>query len=220
MIEDDYNVADAVVVGSLLISLLRHSDRVTAACQAQLVNVIAPIRTEPGGPAWRQTIFHPFALHLPRWPAATCCGSSCGPTYQTARFGEVRTARRGGHPRPGHRRGHRLRGQPAPDRAGRPGVDCAPSAAAACAGSWTLADDDLRATNTEHQPDRVGLTELAAVGVKVAGVSAALPRSPGAPSPCRPSSRTAAVPGRGGSGRWTGSGQRRSVGWSRVGPVA
>ena len=31
------------------------------ACLAQLVNVIAPIRTEPGGPAWRQTIFHPFA---------------------------------------------------------------------------------------------------------------------------------------------------------------
>jgi alpha-N-arabinofuranosidase len=67
VIEDEYNVADAVVVGNLLISLLRHSDRVTAACQAQLVNVIAPIRSEPGGPAWRQTIFHPFALR--------CCGS-------------------------------------------------------------------------------------------------------------------------------------------------
>ena len=62
VIEDRYNVADAVVVGNLLISLLRHSDRVTVACQAQLVNVIAPIRTEPGGPAWRQTIFHPFAI--------------------------------------------------------------------------------------------------------------------------------------------------------------
>ena len=43
------------------ISLLNHADRVTAACLAQLVNVIAPIMTETGGPAWRQTIFHPFA---------------------------------------------------------------------------------------------------------------------------------------------------------------
>jgi alpha-L-arabinofuranosidase len=34
---------------------------VKAACLAQLVNVIAPIMTETGGPAWRQTIFHPFA---------------------------------------------------------------------------------------------------------------------------------------------------------------
>jgi alpha-N-arabinofuranosidase len=62
LLEDRYNVADAVVVGSLLISLLRHSDRVAIACQAQLVNVIAPIMTEPGGVAWKQTIFHPFAL--------------------------------------------------------------------------------------------------------------------------------------------------------------
>jgi alpha-L-arabinofuranosidase len=62
LIEDTYSVLDAVVVGSLLITLLRHADRVRVACLAQLVNVIAPIRSEPGGPAWRQSIFHPFAL--------------------------------------------------------------------------------------------------------------------------------------------------------------
>ena len=50
------------MLGNLLMSLLRHSDRVTAACLAQLVNVIAPIRTEPDTGAWRQTIFYPFAL--------------------------------------------------------------------------------------------------------------------------------------------------------------
>ncbi|GAA2200802.1 alpha-N-arabinofuranosidase [Sinomonas flava] len=60
--EDLYTVADAVVVGDLLITLLRHTDRVHAASLAQLVNVIAPIMTAPGGPAWKQTIFHPFAL--------------------------------------------------------------------------------------------------------------------------------------------------------------
>jgi alpha-N-arabinofuranosidase len=62
LLEDSYTVADAVVVGGLLISLLRHADRVTAASLAQLVNVIAPIMTEPGGPAWRQTTFFPFAV--------------------------------------------------------------------------------------------------------------------------------------------------------------
>jgi alpha-N-arabinofuranosidase len=60
--EDDYSVADAVVVGGLLVSILKHADRVTCACLAQLVNTISPIRAEPGGPAWRQTTFHPFAL--------------------------------------------------------------------------------------------------------------------------------------------------------------
>jgi len=62
LIEDEYTVEDAVVLGSLLMSLLRHSDRVAIACLAQLVNVIAPIRAEPDATAWRQTIFHPFAL--------------------------------------------------------------------------------------------------------------------------------------------------------------
>jgi alpha-N-arabinofuranosidase len=60
--EDVYTVEDAVVVGNLLISLLRHSDRVAIACLAQLVNVMAPIRAERDAKAWRQTTFYPFAL--------------------------------------------------------------------------------------------------------------------------------------------------------------
>lgn len=62
LLEDSYSVIDAVVVGNLLISLLKHADRVTSASLAQLVNVIAPIMTEPGGATWRQTTFFPFAI--------------------------------------------------------------------------------------------------------------------------------------------------------------
>jgi alpha-L-arabinofuranosidase len=62
LLEDNYSVIDGVVFGSLLISLLKHADRVTSASLAQLVNVIAPIMTEPNGPAWKQTTFFPFAL--------------------------------------------------------------------------------------------------------------------------------------------------------------
>ncbi|MFC4137717.1 MULTISPECIES: alpha-N-arabinofuranosidase [unclassified Microbacterium] len=61
LIEDTYTVTDAVVVGTFLHSLLRHGDRVKIANQAQLVNVIAPIRSEEDGPAWRQASFWPFA---------------------------------------------------------------------------------------------------------------------------------------------------------------
>ena len=61
ILEDIYNMEDALAFGGMCISLLNHADRVKAACLAQLVNVIAPIMTETGGPAWRQTIFHPFA---------------------------------------------------------------------------------------------------------------------------------------------------------------
>jgi alpha-N-arabinofuranosidase len=51
---------DALLVGAMIITLLRHADRVKIACIAQLVNVIAPIMTQTGGAAWRQTIFYPF----------------------------------------------------------------------------------------------------------------------------------------------------------------
>jgi alpha-N-arabinofuranosidase len=61
ILEEIYNVQDALAFGGAAISLLNHADRVRCACLAQLVNVIAPIMTETGGPAWRQTIFFPFA---------------------------------------------------------------------------------------------------------------------------------------------------------------
>jgi alpha-N-arabinofuranosidase len=89
VIEDHYNLADALVVGNLLIALLRHSDRVKVACQAQLVNVIAPIVTEPGGRAWRQTIFYPFAITSRLARGTVLQLEISAPTYQTARFGAV-----------------------------------------------------------------------------------------------------------------------------------
>jgi alpha-N-arabinofuranosidase len=61
LLEEIYNFEDALLVGGALVVLLNNADRVKAACLAQLVNVIGAIMTEPGGPAWRQTIFHPFA---------------------------------------------------------------------------------------------------------------------------------------------------------------
>ncbi len=62
LLEDVYTAEDATLGGGMLITLLNNADRVKIACLAQLVNVIAPIMTETGGKAWRQTIFHPFAL--------------------------------------------------------------------------------------------------------------------------------------------------------------
>lgn len=58
-LEDVYNFEDALLVGSMLITLLKHADRVKIACLAQLVNVIAPIMTSDTG-AWKQTIYYPF----------------------------------------------------------------------------------------------------------------------------------------------------------------
>ncbi len=89
LLEDNYSVLDAVVSGSLLIALLRHADRVTVACLAQLVNVIAPIMTEPGGPAWRQTTFFPFAQASRYGRGEVLDVRVDSPTYATAKYGET-----------------------------------------------------------------------------------------------------------------------------------
>lgn len=60
-LEDVYNFEDALLVASMMITMLRHADRVKIACLAQLVNVIAPIMTSETG-AWKQTIYYPFEI--------------------------------------------------------------------------------------------------------------------------------------------------------------
>jgi alpha-N-arabinofuranosidase len=155
LIEDTYDVTDAVVVGNLLISLLRHSDRVAVACQAQLVNVIAPIRTEPGGPAWRQTIFHPFALTSRLASGLVLRVRTDAPTYPTGRYGDV--------PVVDAVATHDLdtgevvvfavnrhRSEPVELRVG-----LAAFGDLTVAESWSLHDPDPSATNTEQQQDRV-----------------------------------------------------------------
>jgi alpha-L-arabinofuranosidase len=89
LIEDTFTAVDAVVVGDLLITLLRHADRVGVACQAQLANVIAPIRTRNGGPAWRQTIFHPFALTSRHARGTVLRTEPVCDVYETAKYGDV-----------------------------------------------------------------------------------------------------------------------------------
>ncbi|MGO1506397.1 MAG: alpha-L-arabinofuranosidase C-terminal domain-containing protein, partial [Brachybacterium sp.] len=92
LLEDIYSAMDAVVFGNLLISLLRHSDRVASASLAQLVNVIAPIMTEPGGRAWRQTTFHPFALTSRHAKGEVLQVNIDAPSFENQRFGTSTSA--------------------------------------------------------------------------------------------------------------------------------
>ena len=78
LLEQTYTLADAVVVGTLLQTILERADRVAVAALAQLVNAIGAIRTEHDRPAWRQTIFHPFAM----------AARSAGHTVRRTRGGE------------------------------------------------------------------------------------------------------------------------------------
>ncbi|WP_432118230.1 alpha-N-arabinofuranosidase [Streptomyces sp. bgisy032] len=155
LIEDVYDVTDAVVVGSLLITLLRHADRVGAACQAQLANIIAPIMTEPGGTAWRQTIFHPFALTARHARGTVLRVEPQSPVIDTARYGEVpalwATAT---HDEENGEIAlfavNRCRDQALPLT-----VDLRPFPGSRVVEHLVLTDPDTTAANTAEQPDRV-----------------------------------------------------------------
>ncbi len=87
-LEDVYDFQDALLVGSMLITMLRHADRVKVACLAQLVNVIAPIMTSDTG-AWRQTIFYPYYFTGKYGQGAALNTLVESPTYETAKYGTV-----------------------------------------------------------------------------------------------------------------------------------
>ncbi len=63
LLEEVYNLEDALLVGGFLNTLLRQSDRVRVACLAQIVNVIAPLVTNESG-VLRQSIYYPYAWAL------------------------------------------------------------------------------------------------------------------------------------------------------------
>ncbi len=87
-LEDVYNFEDALLVGSMLITMLRHADRVKIGCMAQLVNVIAPIMTSDTG-AWKQTIFYPF-YHCSRYGHGTVLNTIVkSPVYEAKQYGEA-----------------------------------------------------------------------------------------------------------------------------------
>ena len=89
LLEDVYNFEDALLVGSILMTLIRNADRVKIACMAQLVNVIAPIMTENGGAAWAQTIFYPF-LHASAYGRGTALRALVqSPCYDCADYHDV-----------------------------------------------------------------------------------------------------------------------------------
>jgi alpha-N-arabinofuranosidase len=63
LLEEVYNLEDALLVGAFLNTLLRQSDRVRIACLAQIINVIAPLVTNDTS-VLRQSTYYPYAWAL------------------------------------------------------------------------------------------------------------------------------------------------------------
>jgi alpha-L-arabinofuranosidase len=175
LLEDQYSVTDAVVVGSLIICLLKHADRVKAACLAQLVNVIAPIKTEPGGPAWRQTIFFPFAITARLAQGTVLRLAIESPSYQTSEYGSVPLVDAVATIDKDSRAAALFIVNRSQHAATTVSIDVGSLGPVRLGESLTLADDDPTATNTLEHQDRITATPNRSVRIQDGVLTVELP---------------------------------------------
>ncbi|HYO83292.1 MAG TPA: alpha-L-arabinofuranosidase C-terminal domain-containing protein [Bryobacteraceae bacterium] len=88
ILEERYNLEDALVIATMLNSFINHAHIVKMANMAQLVNVIAPIFTSESG-LFLQTIYYPLQLI-----ANNCKGKALSlfvdsPSYESRQYGSV-----------------------------------------------------------------------------------------------------------------------------------
>jgi alpha-N-arabinofuranosidase len=88
LIEEVYNLEDALVVAQWLNVFLRKSDVLKIACLAQIVNIIAPILTTRDA-MLKQSIYYPFMLFSRLAAGAALDVSVRAPLYTTAKYGEM-----------------------------------------------------------------------------------------------------------------------------------
>jgi alpha-L-arabinofuranosidase len=153
--EEAYTVADGVVVGNMLMSLLRHADRVTSASIAQVVNVIAPIAAEPGGPAWRKSTFFPFAITSRLAHGVALETAIDSPTYDTVEHGPATVVDAAASFDEAAGTGAVFLVNRSLDEQAHVTVDVAALGVTRVAEALTLADPDPHAANTTSEQDRV-----------------------------------------------------------------
>jgi alpha-N-arabinofuranosidase len=88
LIEEVYNLEDALVVAGFLNSFIRHADVLKIANLAQIVNVIAPILTRDDE-MLLQTIFYPFEMVSKRREGTALRVSAQGPRYNSPSYGSA-----------------------------------------------------------------------------------------------------------------------------------
>lgn len=161
LLEEVYNLEDALLVGGLINALLRRANRVRIACLAQLVNVIAPLVTNEDR-VLRQTIYYPYAwaLHHARGQVVDLLLES--ESYEVPRLGQVpfvdivATA----DPATGEHCVLMMNRDLAAER--EVAVTWPGAAPTRVLGLDTLTGSDLKASNTFEQPNRVAPQPLEA----------------------------------------------------------
>ena len=154
LLEEVYNLEDALLVGGFLNTLIRNADRVKLACLAQLINVIAPITTNANG-LFLHTIYYPYswALQFARGSVLSVLVES--PTYEVSGMGQVPYLDVAGTTDPGTGKVSVFVLNRDLSKAHTVELNWQDKAPARVLSSLLLTGDDLKASNSFEAPQRV-----------------------------------------------------------------
>jgi alpha-N-arabinofuranosidase len=172
LIEERYNLEDALVVAGFFNSFIRHADVVKIANIAQIVNVIAPILTR-GDEMLLQSIFYVFEMFAKRRQGRALRAAIRGPSYEGATHGRVHTidasAILDGD------RLHVFATNRSLDAAAPLRVSLADRSIASLVSAEIVTGDDAKAENSFEQPDLIRSRPFDDTEIKGGGASARLP---------------------------------------------
>jgi alpha-N-arabinofuranosidase len=174
LIEEVYNLEDALVAAQWLSVFLRRCDVLKIACLAQIVNVIAPILTNADGLV-KQTIFYPLMLFSKYAAGVSLDALAQAPHYATAEFGDVPLLDVSASY-------DEAAGRGAVFLVNRGQADALPTtvrwqsaAPRRVAAVYQVAGGDPKAANTFEQPDTIGVAALEGMPVDDGSVTLSLP---------------------------------------------
>ncbi|MDP6824251.1 MAG: alpha-N-arabinofuranosidase [Dehalococcoidia bacterium] len=154
LIEEVYNLEDALVVAQYLNAFIRNADIVKLACLAQIVNVIAPVLTRPDGLLY-QSIYHPFVRYAELASGDSLTPVVAGPMYRAGDRGEVPALDVSASYDGGGGQTTVFAVNRDPDNPVTATLSVTSRSVSAVDGGWLLTGDDPKAYNDWDAPDRV-----------------------------------------------------------------
>jgi alpha-N-arabinofuranosidase len=174
ILEEVYNLEDALVVAQWLSVFLRKADVLKIACIAQIVNVIAPIMTNKDG-MFKQSIFYPLELFSRHASGVSLDALVNVPSHDTKRFGEMPLLDVSASYDQELKSGAAFLVNRSLTETLEVDINWQGTAAKTVTSAWQVTGDDPKAANSFEKPNTVVANTLSGVSIKDARISINLP---------------------------------------------
>jgi alpha-L-arabinofuranosidase len=174
ILEEVYNLEDALVVAQWMSVFLRKADVLKIACIAQIVNVIAPIMTNKDG-MFKQSIFYPLELFSRNAAGVSLDALVNVPSHDTKWFGEIPLLDVSASFDEANASGAAFLVNRSQTETLEVEINWQGTAAKTVTGAWQVTGTDPKAANSFEKPNTVVANMLSGVNIKDARVNISVP---------------------------------------------